>query len=154
MPSNTALGAINAQNTGEVFLTLLTLTHPSMPVDLHFVNNFTNVTSNGVVFVAWPFDLPFPETGSDSLPTLTLTIDNVDQSIATAIMGITTPITVQLACVLASNPDQIEVGPLVLRIRSTEISMQQITAVLVFEDLLNEPFPYETYVPGNAPGLF
>lgn len=154
MPTNTALGAINAQNTGEVFLTLLTLSHPDMPGDLHFVNNFENITSNGILFVAWPFDLPFPEVGSDTLPSLQLTIDNVDQSIAAAIQNIATPITVELVCVLASNPNQIEVGPLFLSLRSIKINLQQIAGTLVFEDLLNEPFPYETYVPGNAPGLF
>ena len=149
-----ARAAMNAQNTGEVFLALLTLTHPDIDVPLCFVNDLQSVTSNGVEYISWPFDLPFPEVGADTLPTLTLTIDNVDQSIGLALKGLLTPIDVTLTCVLKSNPDNIEAGPLEFRMKTTEVELVSIAGTLTYEDLLNEPYPYESYVPGNYPGLF
>lgn len=133
---------------------LLIMTHPALPDTLFFVNNYANIVSNGITFIAWPFDLPMPEIGSDTLPQLTLTIDNVDRRIGESIKAIQTPIDVEIMWVLASNPDQIEGGPLFLRMMGTETTLQQISGSLNFEDLLNEPFPYNTYNPGNAPGLF
>jgi hypothetical protein len=154
MVSSLARAAANAQNTSEIFLVLLTLQHSSFPASYHFVNDVVNVTSNGVEYIAWPFDLPFPELGGDSLPTITLTIDNVDQSIWNAIKGINTPIDVQISVVLRSQPDTVEVGPLHLRMRSTEVGLVAITGALNFEDMMNEPYPIESYTPKNAPGLF
>lgn len=154
MTSNTAYQAINAPSTGEIFLVLLTLSHALLPSSLYFVNNYANVVSNGITYIAWPFDIPLPELGGDALPQLTLTIDNVDRSIADSIKAITTPIDVTLQWVLASSPNVIEGGPLYFRLRGVEIDMTTIQGTLMFEDLLNEPFPYETYVPATAPGLF
>lgn len=154
MTSTIATRAMNAQNTGEVFLTLLQLSHPSFGATLRFVNDMADLTSNGHVYVGWPFDLPFPEIGSDNLPILELVIDNVDQSIWNAIKSISTPIDVQISWVLKSSPDTIEGGPLFLRMRSTEVGLIAVSGSLQFEDLLNEPYPFESYTPGSAPGLF
>ena len=151
---NLARSAMNAQDTGEVFLTLLTLTHPNIPVPLCFVNDLSSVVSNSVTYTAFPFDLPFPEIGTDTLPTLTLTIDNIDQSIWASLKNITTPIDVSIAWILKSHPNNIEGGPLFLRMTNTEITTTTITGTLNFEDLLNEPFPFDTYLPASAPGLF
>ena len=155
MPLDTlARAAMNAQNTGEVFLALLSLTHPDIDTPLCFVNDLEPVTSNDVVYLSWPFDLPMPELGSDTLPVLTLTIDNVDKSIWEGLKGILTPITVTLSCILKSQPDVVEAGPLVFRMKTTEVGLVSITGTLTYEDLLNEPYPYETYVPAVYPGLF
>lgn len=154
MPSDLVRMSINAQETSEIFLALLSFTHPQILTPMNFVNDLQNVVSNGTTYVAWPFDLPFPSLGEDTLPTLTLTIDNVDRSIWNALSGISTPIDVQLSYVLRSNPDSVEGGPLFLRMRTTEVNMTTISGSLMFEDLLNEPFPLETYSPALAPGLF
>lgn len=146
--------AMNAQDTGEVFLTLLTLTHPTIPNPLCFVNDLSNVVSSGVTYIAFPFDLPFPEIGTDTLPTLTLTIDNIDQSIWASVKNITTPIDVSISWILKSHPNNIEGGPLYLRMTNIEVSLTTISGTLNFEDLLNEPFPFDTYLPATAPGLF
>lgn len=149
-----AVIARNAQNTGEVFLALLTMTHESLDTPLYFVNDLVNLTSNSIEYVSWPFDLPFPEVGGDTLPSLTLTIDNVDRAIWTAIKDITTPIDVTLSYVIKSNPDQIEGGPLYLRMLNVEVGITTISGSLNFEDLLNSPYPSESYVPSTSPGLF
>lgn len=146
--------AINAQETGEVFLTLLVLTHASIALPMCFVNDLADVVSNGTTYKGFPFSIPFPEIGADALPTLSLTIDNVDQSVWTALKNINTPIDVTLAYILKSHPNTIEGGPLSLRMTVVEVTQTTITGTLSFEDLLNEPYPYETYTPALAPGLF
>lgn len=155
MPSSLARAAINAQNTGEVFLQLLTMSHPAFGGTVYrFVNDMQDVTSNGHSYISWPFELSFPELGGDTLPTLTLTIDNIDQSIWNTLKDIVSPVDVTLSWVLRSAPDTVEGGPLFMRLRSTEVDVSTIIGSLNFEDLMNEPFPRESYTPTSAPGLF
>lgn len=145
--------AINAQNTGEVILVLLELNHSSLEGPLYFVNDLVPLESNGIQYVSWPFDLPLPELGGDDLPSLTLTIDNVDQMIWNSLKSITTPIDATLRWVLRSTPDLWE-GQLSFRMRSVEVGLTTITGSLNLEDLLNEPYPPESYTPSTYPGLF
>ncbi len=88
------------------------------------------------------------------MPTLSLTIDNIDRSIWASLIGFQDPLTVTLSWVLASNPDVVEGGPLVMRLRQAVATLTTIQGTLVFEDLLNEPYPYESFTPSTAPGLF
>lgn len=154
MVSSLARAAINAQNTSEVFLTLLQLSHPSFGATLRFVNDLQDVTSNGNTYISYPFQISFPSMGEDNLPTLTLSIDNVDQDIWNAIKPIQTPIDVQLSWVLRSSPDTIEGGPFFMVLKSVDVSQFNISGQLAYEDLMNEPFPRESYIPTLSPGLF
>ena len=76
MPSQTYLEAAVAQETDEVYLALVTISHedlaalgvdyPDLGVSggaLRFVNNTQDITSRGDVFKAYGFDLSLPGQG-------------------------------------------------------------------------------------------
>lgn len=141
------------QHSGEVFLPLLTLTHPSMATQ-RLVNNPVNVTSNGQVYTAFPFKLPMPQDVGDSLPSLNLSISNVDRRLIEALRSISSPIEVTLAIVAASTPDVIEQGPYTFDMVSVGYNESTITGRLGYEPLLSEPFPAGSFNPQQFPGVF
>lgn len=153
MVSVVGRAAVNAQQTDEVFLVLLMITHPSIPTPLRFVNDYQNCTSGGQVYTAFPFKITFPESGGTTLGQATLTIDNVDLSISEAVQNIFGPPVVTLTVVLASSPDTIEWGPFSLYLRQVTVTALTVEGTLYYEDILNEPFPAGTFDPKTAPGL-
>ena len=59
--SNTARRALYAQETGEVFLLLLVISHPSLPAPIRVVNNSEDVVSGGFTYQRFPFELALPK---------------------------------------------------------------------------------------------
>ncbi len=49
------------QDTDEVFLALLTIAHADISPSIRVVNNTENITSNGNLFTAFPFDIQLPD---------------------------------------------------------------------------------------------
>jgi hypothetical protein len=149
-----ALRAITAQETGEVFLILITITHDDLADPLYFVNNTENITSRGHEFLGWPFEIALPDEREDALPTVQLRIDNVDRRILEGIRGLPTAPTVLLEIVLASAPDVVEAGPINFTLRGVEYDALVITGTLAPEDVLNEPAMQYSFTPALFPGLF
>lgn len=152
--SAAALSAALAQETSEVFLALLEIAHDDLGSPIRAVNNMEDVTSNGDVYAAFPFEVAMPAESGDAPSKAVLRIDNVDQSVITAIRSITTPPTATLSVILASSPDTIEAGPFEFTMREVDYDAQFVRAELHFEDILNEPFPADKYTPNNFPGLY
>ena len=96
-----------AQQTDQVFLVLLVINHSSLAAPIRVVNNYENVTHNGNTFVGFPFDLELPGDFEDALPSVKLTICNVDRQIVYAIRTLTGPPTITIKVVLASAPEEI-----------------------------------------------
>ena len=152
--SPTAASAVFAENTGEVFLTLLAITNPSTSEVVRVANNMADITSNGNVFTAYPFELNLPSDLSDSLDEVQLVIDNVDRSIVDLIRSLTLPATVTLQVILASDPDTIELEAPEMKLKSVQYDGLQVTMGIQYEDVLNNKIPGSIYNPQNAPGLF
>jgi hypothetical protein len=153
--SATAKRAIFAGQTGEVFVCLLTLSHPSLDVPIRVCNDAVSVTSNAVEFIPYPFQLVLPDEDDGVAPQVTLEIDNVDRQIVAAVRRANgEPISVELSIVLASQPDIVEAGPFSFKLRSVNYDKSVVSGTLQFEDLLNEPMPGDTMTPSRFPGLF
>jgi|SRR6185369_14808919 len=152
--STAAKQAIYAQETGEAFLMLLTISHAALSPSLRFVNNTVDVTSRGNAYLGWPFQLALPAEFDDQLPVVQLQIDNVDRRIMEGVRALTTAPAVTLEVVLASSPDTVEAGPFSFSLKSAEYDALVVVGVLAFEDVLNEPYPQHTFTPGKFPGLF
>jgi hypothetical protein len=145
--------ALNAPETGEVFLPLLTLEHPALDAPLRVVGNTVKITSRGDVYLAYPFELALADSREDQLARVTLRIDNVDRRIVEAVRSLPSAATVTLEIVLASHPDVIE--------RSDRFSLREVfydalvvEGTLMYEDVLNFPFTQHLFTPQTAPGLF
>lgn len=154
MPSNTFIQASNAVETGEVFLSLLEFTHPDLPDALYFVDNTVAIVSNGITYNPYPFRITLPEDNEGVLPSVDLTIDNVDQTLIEAIRGFNNPPIVTLKIILASNPDTIEIQLDNLKLRNVKFDVFTISGKMVMDSPLGRKFPSGTYNPKQYLALF
>lgn len=152
--SPAAVQAITAQETGEVFLLLLTIDHPDLAQPIRVVRNGEDVTSRGNTYSACAFDVALPDERSDRPPRVQLVLDNVDRAITQALRPLTSPPTVTLEVVLASSPDTVEAGPYEFTVRNVVYDAHVVTAELAYEDVLNLRFPADRFTPNLFPGLF
>lgn len=152
--SATALQALYAQETGEVFLVLLTLTSPQMGSPIRVVNNTEDVVSNGNTFVKFPFDITFPDEGEDRAPVAQLRIDNIDRQIVQAVRDTTDVIKVTIEWIRAADPDTIEVSFPDFELTDVQYDELHVRGRLTLDSFLEEPFPADTFNPGGFPGMF
>jgi hypothetical protein len=152
--SAAALQAVLAQQTGEVFLACLTITHPELATPIRIVNDRQNLMRAAGTYIAFPFECPMPDSDDQKLPQVEIRIDNVDRSITSALRGLAGKPTVTLEIVLADSPDTVEAGPFPFSLFDATYSALVVQGRLAFEDMLNEPFPKDSFTPSLFPGLF
>ena len=152
--SSLAQQAIFAESTGEVFLLLLTISHASLSPSIRVVNNLQDITSGGNLFLAFPFQITLPQDRDDQPPKMKLSIDNVDRTIVTAVRTLTSPPTITLDVVLASQPNTIEASFPGFTLRNTTYDALTVEGNLALEDVSNEPYPKDSFIPSLAGGLF
>ena len=143
-----------AQQTDQVFLVLLTINHASLAEPIRVVNNYENVTRAGNTYVGFPFDIELPGDFEEALPSVRLTICNVDRQIVYAIRTLTGPPTITIRVVLASNTADVQAGPYVMTLRGADYNSLTVSGTIMPEDVLNEVFPGDSFTPAVAPGLF
>lgn len=153
--STPALRALFASQTGEAFIVLLTLSHPTLANPIRVCSDGQALISNGNTYVAFPFRISLPAEAEGAPPTTELEIDNVDRSIVKAVREATgEPIQISMSVVLASSPNTIEAGPFDFTLRNVEYDASVVRGQLQYEDILNEPYPGDTMTPSRFPGLF
>jgi hypothetical protein len=152
--STTAAQAIFAQNTSEIFLMLLTIAHSDLAMPLRFVNDWHDITRGGQTYLGCAFTIGLPSEREDQPPTVQLRIDNVDRRILEGIRSLTSPPTITLEVVLASSPETLEAGPFALTLRNVTYDALNITGMLTYEDVLNEPSMQFHITPNLFPGAF
>lgn len=150
-----ALRALFAQETGEVFLMCLTLTHSSFAQPIRVVYNNIAVTRSAGVFQPALFDINMPEESQDRIPQIQLTIENIDRAMSDAIRTITGRVNLMMEIVLASSPNTVEAGPFNFQLLSCNYDADKLSGTLgLDDDVLNTTFPSLMYTPNNSPGLF
>lgn len=154
--SAAARSAMFAQQTGEAPIVLLELSHPEFADVIRVCSNDLAIVSRGSTYVPFPFDIVLPDDADDAVPRVTLRIDNVDRRIVQELRGISggSPVSVALFVVLASSPNVVEIGPLEFTLRDAEYSAATVEGTLLYEDVLNKPFPAESFTPPRFPALF
>jgi hypothetical protein len=152
--SLTARLAINAQETDQVFLLLLTISHAGLAAPIRVAHNSQDVVSRGETFLAFPFQITLPADRDDQLSKVQLTIDNIDRQLVQAVRTLDSPPSVALEVVLASSPDDLEAGPFGFTLLDAGYDALTVTGALGYEDVLNEPYPGGTFTPNLFPGMF
>lgn len=152
MPSSTAIAAAQATSTDVVWLGLLTLYIPG--ATQRFVNNPVEIVSRGQTFTPFPFNFTFPADDGESLPKITLTIQNFDNALIEGIRSITQPLQMKLELVTNVQPDVVEVSVEEMVMRSASYDAIQITGVMNIVNILNRQFPADTYTPVQFPAMF
>ena len=151
--SATFLEKVFAQETSEVFLCILEIDHDDLDAPIRVVNNTENITSGGYEYIGFPFELSMPADVEDQIPSVSLSIDNVDRTIVQAIRTISSPPTVYLSVILASDPDTVERAPIELTLREAEYDQLVVTGSLEPHDVLTEPFPQSCFTPNKYSAL-
>lgn len=159
--TDTLKEGVFSQNTEEVFVTLLTLSHPDLAepirvcsdpaVDL--VSGSRGTMSRGEDFVFLPFELIPPGQSGDSLPTGRLKVDNVSREIVQAVRLITSPAEVLIEVVMASDPDVVEATIAGFQLRNIKADALTVEGELSTVRFDMEPFPCGSFTPSQFPGM-
>jgi len=148
-----AVSSLNAQETGEVWLALLEISHSSFST-LRFVNNNEDITHGGNTYTAYPFKIVLSSESGEEISRASLEIDNIDRSIIQELRQIATAPTMTVKIVMASSPDTVEAGPFNFSLKDVKYNASTIKGTLGYEDILDEAWPSTLYTPQNHVALF
>jgi hypothetical protein len=157
MSRNTTLAArnaLNASGTGEVFLILLTLSHPTLVEPLRVTSDAVATISREQVFSPFPFELTLPDDAEGASRDARLSIDNIDRRVVLAIRSLQSAAYILIEIVRAAAPDVIEAKFEDFRLTDVSYDSQVVAGNLSLEDFISEPFPAAIFSPGLFPGLF
>lgn len=156
--------ALNAEYSGEVLVTLFTITHSEFDGILRLSSDPTTLItntpyvrgtiSNGQTFLFFPMSVTLPDDVDQRAPQATLDVDNVSQELVGQIRRITTPGLCDIDLVLASAPNTIEISYPTLDIQSFQITPFTISIQFGDDGLDQEQFPAGIFAPYGFPGLF
>lgn len=152
-----AMRELFAQHSGAVMLACLTFDHPTMAAPVRVVNNTQDVTHDGQIYTALPFEVTLPDDIEDRVPSLEITIDNVDRTLVELLRTVVTDLpSVQLEIVRAQDYTTTrEIGPLSLSLIGSDINVDTVTLTVGHAiDILGEVATSEIFNPGTAPALF
>ncbi|MDI1228367.1 MAG: DUF1833 family protein [bacterium] len=146
--------ALYASGTGEVFLILLTLSHPQLAEPIRVTSDAVATVSREQVFSPFPFDLTLPDDAEGAAPAARLSIDNIDRRVVMAVRSLQSAAYVLIEIVRAAAPDVIEAKFEDFRLTDISYDSQVVAGNLTLEDFVSEPFPAAIFSPGLFPGLF
>lgn len=149
-----ALASINAQETGEVWLPMVVLTHPDFVAPIRLVRNTVEITHNGDVFTPFPFDMALPDEEQEQNAVISWKALNATNELVEILRGVTGKVTGEIFWVLARNPDLVEIGPMTLEMRGFEYDAMNISGSMAIEPVLDAVFGSRAMDNTNAPGLF
>jgi len=148
------LAQIFSQESGDPFLTLVTLSHDTFAQDIRLVNNSKDVVSRGNTFTAFPMKIRLPMDDGETARDFTIDFDNASLELIEEIRSVTTQIKVKLEMILASMPDVVQMEQPELSIITLSYNARGIRAGIVLDNFLSVEISSEKYGPGNFPGLF
>ena len=148
------LEAINAPETGDAFLILMTISHADLAVPIRVTSDGIDTQSRGNSFTAFPFELSLPDDEDNKAPRARLVLDNVDRSIVRAVRSLTSSPTILIEIVRAAAPDTVEAKFEDFRFTNISYDARTVEGDLGIEDFTAKPFPAAAFSPSLFPGLF
>ncbi|NMW23860.1 DUF1833 family protein [Rhodanobacter denitrificans] len=153
--STTALQAMLAQETAEVFIALLRIEHADLAAPVLLAYNTEPVVRTDGTYLPYPFKINLPVQSDEEVPAVTLTVDNTDLAVNDQIRSLVGQPDVTFMVVLASSPDTVEAGPFAMKLANATATAETITGTLGQEgDIFSQLVPGQQYLPTNSPGLF
>lgn len=156
--------ALFAQQSGEVPIFLLTITHPQLATPILLSTDPTTrisdeplvygTSSRLLQYLYAGIDLSLPDEQDRSPPASKLTIANITRDIIPLARSIGTPAQVKIEAVLASAPDTVEMTFPSLDMSNLQYDALSLQFDLTMDALATEPFPAGTFSPAYFPGLF
>ncbi len=152
--SAAARAAMFAQETGEVFLELIEISHADLAEPMRFVYNPVAIVHDGHAYQPAAFRYEAPADVEGQARSARLSIDNVNRAVVVVIRSLTSPPTIVAKLVLASSPDVVEVGPYEFLLRNVSYDAATISGELYDGDQGQIACPGITYTPYDFPGLY
>lgn len=161
--STRARNAMFAQQTSEVFIVLLTISHPSFdddirvssdPFELLPIANVRGVVSRSKEYVFIPFDIILPQQDDTNVARATLSVDNIGREIVSAVRTADSAVNVKIEVVLASDVDTPEISLDGFQLSSVSYDAFTVSGELSMEYYDLEPFPSLRFTPPDFPGIF
>ena len=146
--------ALFAQDTAEVYVTLLTIGEDQMEEPLRVCDAGEDFTSGGELFVFYPFDLIKPDDTGERPARARLKIENVSRAIIDEIRNLDAPLGLRYQLVRAAAPDVIEQEFADFKLISAKYDRLQVEGELVMEEFTSEDWPHDTFSKSMFPGLF
>lgn len=167
MPNQAFRDAAYPQETGESFVTLLTIEHDELPApilltdageDIVYAADLLdaegNVAALAGTYVAVPIEI-IPPGQSDEQLRGTIRVPNIDVAIGRAIDSIATPATITITVVLASDTSNIVGGPhLLLELANVRGDALVVEGEVTRPSLTVEPYPKEWIRPSVFKAAF
>ena len=151
--STDALDSLNRQDTGEVWLILLTFDHPSLSEPLRFTSDAVATVSRGKTYISFPFRIVLPNADEDRPPQARLAIDNVDRRISETLRQISDSVTVRPELILASDPDRVEQDYGLFSVIEPNITLTTVEVTLSLDPWVQESYPALRFTPSNFRSL-
>lgn len=134
---------------------LLVINHPALASPVRVINDSDNLTSNGDLYVAIPFNCELPDDFEGQLPRASLSVDNVGRElmywIETSAGGEGSTATFRQ--VMRSRPDVIE-WEITMYLYNVSADVQHVSAELGFANFFGRPAVQMSFRPELAPGVF
>ena len=146
--------ALFASETGEVFVTLLTLSHPSINPPIRVCDDEVDFPSRGETFVSYPFQLTWPKDRKNQTPLARIAIGNVDRKIIQTLRPLASAVVVEAEVVRASAPDLVEATLPDFELTKVDYDALVIRGDLNLESDQNEGYPYQSFTPASHRGLY
>lgn len=137
--TSTGRAAVLAQETDEVFLELVEISHPDLPAPIRLARSHSDVNSNGNIYTAWAFEPVWPDSSADRVPQARVSFDNTDRQITNALRSIRVKPKVKFLVVRASDPNVVERQWDNLEVMRSPYNDGTVTLVLGMLDLSKEP---------------
>jgi hypothetical protein len=155
--------AINAQESGEVIIFLLTIDHDDLDAPIRLSTDPTTLVSDaplqyktvsrGDDYIYLPMQVVIPDEREDAPPRSQFRICNVTRPLIELVRSTTTPARAKLEFVLASDPDAVEVESPWLDVVSVTSSARDLTFDMTLNSMATEQWPTDSMDPSAFPGL-
>jgi hypothetical protein len=146
--------SLNAAQTGEAYIVLVTIDHPNLSAPLRVNDSGATVVSNGDTYDPLPFAIILPDDTERQSAKAKLTIDNTDRRIIQTLRQMNGPASCVFTIVMASAPDTVEAQWDDFTIADFVADVNTVECILSMEDFSGEPYPAETFNVADFPGLY
>lgn len=156
--------AINAQESGLVVITLLTITHADLAEPIRLSTDPTTrvsttplayvTTSRGDDYYFVPMQIAPPDEKEGAPPRSQIRISNVTREVMQLIRSITTPPKCKMEWVLDTDLDTVEIESPELDIVDSNALAGELTLELSLNSMAAEQYPVDSFDPSAFPGLF
>jgi hypothetical protein len=155
--------ALTGQDTGEVFVMLVTIDHAVLAEPLRFSSDPTErvsdtpliykTASRGDDFIFVPMEITLPDDADGAPQRAGVRVSNVGREQITLLRSVSTPASVTMELVVASDPDTVGMTLPVLDLTDASWDAAAVQLTLTIDALDKEPFPAGTFDPASFPAL-